>query len=111
MIRPLTQPVALLLLFTYAGYGQENWTTLKTRANTYFDLGRYREAETALQEALADLERAAGSEHSSVPVILTELANVYLVQGKPQAAEPLLRRAVVIAEKCGPRPLESGGSA
>jgi len=66
--------------------------------------GRYAEAVTLAERALALREKVFGPEHPSVAHALSNLATLYKAQFDYVRAEPLLRRALVVYEKAlGPQ--------
>ncbi len=68
-----------------------------------YDLGRYAEAHTFWEKALAIREKALGPEHPDVATSLNNLAALYYAQGQYAKAEPLLQRTLVIwAKSFGP---------
>jgi Flp pilus assembly protein TadD len=77
------------------GSGGPPWTEIDPaedalqRSSALVDVGRTAEAETALRRALAD--------DPEDPFLLTELARVLLVAGRPREAVPQADRAVVAA--------------
>ena len=65
----------------------------------YYDQGRYADAETLYERALAIREKALGSEHPDVAQALNNLAVLYDAQGRYVDAEPLYKRGLAIREK------------
>jgi tetratricopeptide (TPR) repeat protein len=61
--------------------------------------GRYPEAESLLQQALATRQRARGSRHPDVATAQRELGRLYTRQGRYGEAEPLLRGALAVHEQ------------
>ncbi len=70
---------------------KRGWTEVKA--------GRYAEATTLLEKALAIREKELGAEHPATIKSLTALADVYSVQGKSWEAVSLYERAATICEK------------
>ena len=70
--------------------------TLNNLAGLYCDQGRYADAESLLERALAIWEGARGGDHLEVATILTNLAAVYLDQGRYGKCEAPLRRVLEI---------------
>ena len=64
-----------------------------------YDLGRYAEAHTFFEKALAIREKALGPEHPHVATSLNNLALLYSAQGRYAKAEPLYQRALGIWEQ------------
>ncbi|MEE4379410.1 MAG: tetratricopeptide repeat protein, partial [Candidatus Competibacteraceae bacterium] len=62
-------------------------------------LGRYRDAERLILQALAIRESTLGSVHSLVATTLQNLAGSYFGQGRYAEAEPHYRRALAIIEE------------
>lgn len=69
--------------------------------------GRSAEAEVLLREALAAEERAVGRDDPALGELLSDLAGAIVDQGRFAEAEPVLKRALRIAESAGDR-LEVG---
>ena len=67
-------------------------------ANTFWEAGRYADAITRGEEALALREAVLGGAHPEVARCLDQLGLHFLLQGNPVRAEPLLRRALAIQE-------------
>lgn len=63
---------------------------------------RYAEAEPVLLQALTMQEKRYGTDEMIVSSSLMNLAQMYADEGKPSAAEPLFKRAIVICEKHAP---------
>lgn len=68
-------------------------------AAVFYTQGRYAEAESLLQRALAIREKALGPKHPAIATSLNKLALVYFAQSRYAEAEPLYQRAVAIQEK------------
>ena len=68
-------------------------------ANMYYDQGRYDDAESLYEKALAIREKTLGGNHPFVAVSLDNLANLYYQQGRLDEAEPLYMRALDIREQ------------
>jgi CHAT domain-containing protein len=68
------------------------------RANTSWDEGRYAEAITRGEQALALWKAVRGDTHPEVARCLDWLGAHHLLRGNPVQAEPLLRRALAIRE-------------
>ena len=62
-------------------------------------LGDYVNAQRKQSKAVSTFSRVGGPNHPYVAGALTKLATVYLEQGQPSKALPLLERALVIREK------------
>ena len=82
-----------------------------------YDLGRYAEAQTFFEKALAIREKALGPEHPDVAASLNNLAELYRAQGQYAKAEPLYQRALASGEgprsrasRCGHEPQQPGGA-
>ena len=67
-------------------------------ANTLWDAGRYAEAVSRAEQALAGFEAALGSTHPEVARCLDLLGRHLLLQGDSARAEPLLLRALALRE-------------
>ncbi|RKH41472.1 CHAT domain-containing protein [Corallococcus sicarius] len=67
-------------------------------ANTLWDAGRYAEAVSRDEQALAGFEAALGSTHPEVARCLDLLGRHLLLQGSSARAEPLLLRALALRE-------------
>ncbi|WP_437626568.1 tetratricopeptide repeat protein [Sorangium sp. So ce1151] len=65
--------------------------------------GRSREAEELLREALAIEERSIGRDHPALGELLSDIAEALLEQRRFADAEPILKRALRIAESAGNR--------
>jgi tetratricopeptide (TPR) repeat protein len=72
---------------------------LTQQAVTFYQEGRYEEAEPLFQEALAIREKALGPDDPDVATSLNNLAGLYREQGRYGEAESLYRRALVMREK------------
>jgi len=68
------------------------------RATAAWDEGRYAEAMTRGEQALAQWKAAWGGSHPEVAKCLDWLGAHHLLRGNPVRAEPLLRRALAIRE-------------
>src|SRR5207247_2009870 len=75
--------------------------TLTNLATTERALGRYAEAETAYQEALALLETDRARYASPLVTALANLADLYRTQEKLPEARRIAQRAVKIAQDLG----------
>jgi hypothetical protein len=71
-------------------------TTLNSLAHVLAWTGRYDEAAASLDEALAIMRAAVGSEHQQVAIYMINDAAVQLARHKPELAEPLLREGLRI---------------
>src|SRR5262249_29540651 len=60
---------------------------------------QYAEADLLLKRALAIKEKELGPDHPDVAIAMTDLATLYLDQGKYAEAEPMFERALAIREK------------
>ena len=75
------------------------------------DLGRYPEAHTFYEKALAIREKSLGPEHPDVALSLNNLALLYDTEGQYPKAEPLYQRALAIREKAlGPEHPDAAAS-
>jgi tetratricopeptide (TPR) repeat protein len=74
-------------------------SALNSRGSALFQESRFGEAELLLQQALAILEEALGSEHPHVANSLNSLAELCRVQSEYTKAEPLYNRSLAIREK------------
>lgn len=72
---------------------------LNARVDELSRTGRYAEAISLAQRALAVTEKARGLEHPSVATSLNNLASLYQDQGRYADAEPLYKRSLAIWEK------------
>ena len=73
---------------------------LFNRAGRYlWERGRYREAQTVLESALAIANRVLGPDHPDVALSLSNLANVHFYQGRYGDAQDLYERALAIRER------------
>ncbi|MGH7386672.1 MAG: tetratricopeptide repeat protein, partial [Candidatus Rokuibacteriota bacterium] len=75
----------------------QSWETPMTAGDRAFHLGRYPEAERFFAAALERAERI-GPQDPRVALSLGLLAATYQAEGQYGQAEPLLRRALTIAE-------------
>jgi hypothetical protein len=75
------------------------WEDLSNEASTFYEQGKFPEADRRLQEALKAAEFALGPEHLEVSKILRNLAELFEAQGKYTEAEPLYKRVLNIREK------------
>ena len=64
-----------------------------------YQQGKYKDAISLAQKALAIREKVLGSEHPDVATSLNNLALLYQVQGNYSEAEPLYQRSLAIREK------------
>lgn len=71
-------------------------TTLNSLAHVAAAQGRYDEAATALQEALAIVRTAVGPDHQLLGLYSLNLGAVELARQRPAAAETLLREGLRI---------------
>jgi kinesin light chain len=74
-------------------------TMLNILALVYRDQGKYKEAATLLNDALAIREKTLGPDNPAVAATLNNLAVLYGKRGKYREAEPLCKRALSIREK------------
>ncbi len=72
---------------------------LNALGNLQQTLGRYKEAQQHLEQALKIREKTLGPNHLDVAQSLNNLATLYLDQGKYPEAEPLFQRSLKIAEQ------------
>ena len=77
---------------------KEAWQ-LERLGRDFSEQGRYAEAEPLLRRALANYEKAFGSDHPSVAIRVESLAAFYDAQNRFAEAEPLYKRALAIVEK------------
>jgi tetratricopeptide (TPR) repeat protein len=61
--------------------------------------GKYKEAVTVAEEALALAERGLGKEHPNTLTNVNNLALLYQAQGRYPEAEPLYKRAIEARER------------
>jgi tetratricopeptide (TPR) repeat protein len=81
-------------------WGQrERRASLNNLAKLYRAKGRYAEAESLFQGALAIREKAFGSQHPDLATSLNDLAELYGTLGHYFRAEPLYQRVLAILEK------------
>jgi tetratricopeptide (TPR) repeat protein len=71
---------------------------LNNLARLYFKRGDYRQAEPLLTQLLT-LKRPYGPEHPEVATVLVSLAKVRHALGKPDQAERLWRRVLIVRER------------
>jgi len=78
---------------------------LLNRVGMYlYERGRYTDAESLCQRALAIGEKVLGLDHPDVATSLNNLAEIYQAQGQYAKAEPLYERPLAIREKAlGPQ--------
>jgi len=80
---------------------------LDQQAVSLFDAGKFREATTAAERALALREQALGLTHLDVAQSLNLVGRLYKIQGAYDKAEPLYLRALAIREQAlGPTHLD-----
>jgi tetratricopeptide (TPR) repeat protein len=77
--------------------------TLNNLALTYWNWGRYADAEPIYRRAVEVQEKALGKEHPQVATSLNNLGLVYMRLGRYAEAEPVLKRALAIREKVLPK--------
>ncbi len=77
----------------------DNQEYLNMAGRIAYDLGRYAEARTFLEKALAIGEKALGPDHPDVATSLNNVAALYRAQGQYAKAEPLYERSLAILEK------------
>jgi tetratricopeptide (TPR) repeat protein len=87
-----------------AADGSEYATMLSEKARVRRQRSDLSGARELLSEALALEERTHGREHPALIPTLMQLAWTRIDLGEPREAEPLLRRAVRLAERTGDRP-------
>jgi len=68
-------------------------------ARQYATQGKYTEAESLYQRALAASQKTLGPNHPNIAIILNNLARLSYTQGKYAEAVPLYQRALAIIEK------------
>jgi tetratricopeptide (TPR) repeat protein len=71
-------------------------STLMNLGNTLTNLGELAEAERTLVRVVALEERIFGEDHPTTAYAYSALGEVHLRQGRPDDAEPLIRRALEI---------------
>ena len=86
---PRKRSVPIILMLQNRSTGWRFFTKLKDR---------YAEAEPLLKRSLAINEKAFGSNHPNVGLLLNNLAALYNDQGRYADAEPLLKRALAVRE-------------
>ena len=74
-------------------------TSLNNLALLYQSQGRYAEAESLYQEALALRKKLLGEDHPDVATTLNNLALLYESQGRYAEAEPLYQEALALIKK------------
>jgi CHAT domain-containing protein/tetratricopeptide (TPR) repeat protein len=79
--------------------GGDNPQLLAARAEDLVNHGQYREAESLQQRVVAIHEKTLGLENPQTATSLSNLANVYYLQGKFGDAERIHRRVLAIREK------------
>ncbi|MEM9454812.1 MAG: serine/threonine-protein kinase [Myxococcota bacterium] len=72
---------------------------LKNLGLVYRSMGKYDEAESLLEEALAIQQEALGSEHPHVAETLSDLGTAYILTGQHEEARATLERALAIREQ------------
>ena len=77
----------------------ENTVYLNAAGLISKDMGRYEEAMSFLEKALAMREESLGTDHPDVARSLNNLALLYVAQGAYAKAEPLFQRSLQILEK------------
>jgi hypothetical protein len=77
---------------------QEVWAA-RTEASRLRSAGKFTEAKTLFEGAVAAAETVRGADDGLVGVLLTDLASNALLQRDDNTAEPLLQRAIAILEK------------
>jgi tetratricopeptide (TPR) repeat protein len=78
---------------------QDEAAALDKRVAHLYQAGKFSEAVPLAQQLLAIREKALGPDHPSLSRPLSELANLYLAQGRYAEAEPLYKRALASARK------------
>jgi tetratricopeptide (TPR) repeat protein len=78
---------------------REEAAALQTKVEELFRAGKYADAVSLAQRALALRENALGPNHSDVATSLSWLAGVYQAQGRYAETEPLYQRSLAIQEK------------
>ncbi|WP_437283966.1 tetratricopeptide repeat protein [Sorangium sp. So ce406] len=86
-----------------AAHGAQYAASLYEKARIRRLLGDLVTAESLLREVLRVEERAFGRTHPALLSTLSELGGALIELGKPREAEPLLRRAMHLAEQRGDR--------
>jgi tetratricopeptide (TPR) repeat protein len=87
-------------------YGLESLevsTTVNRLGLAQRDLKKFAEAERSLQRALTIREKNLPPNHAWIAVSLDNLASVYLAQGEPEKAGPLIQRAQAIQAQSSAR--------
>jgi len=77
------------------------WLSLSNLALMRENQGDLVEAEKLSRRALELREKYLGPEHAELAAVLHNLAGVYIYQARYSEADPLLRRALLIAEHSG----------
>jgi tetratricopeptide (TPR) repeat protein len=97
----LVPHVASLARWLVPGYVQSDAARrLLNRTGRYlWERGRYAEAETLHERALAIAEHSVGADHPDVAISLNNLANIHYDRGRYGEAQALHERALAIREK------------
>ncbi len=81
----------------------EQGAQLLEKALALYKQGKYHEARSPAEEALAIIEREAGPSHAAVAVVLNNLGNILIKTGQYRQADPVLRRALsILNDSYGP---------
>jgi tetratricopeptide (TPR) repeat protein len=72
---------------------------LNSLSALYRNCGKYYEAESFCQRALAIVEKSLGPDHPDAAIILASLALLYRHRGKHAEAELFYKRALAVVEK------------
>ena len=95
--------ISILLIVSPLSYSQENnlqkAKSLNQQLIKLYRQGRYSEAITIAEKALAIDEKALGPVHRDVATSLNNLAMLYVSLGDYAKAEPLYKRSLAIREK------------
>jgi class 3 adenylate cyclase/tetratricopeptide (TPR) repeat protein len=101
--RLLPQAYACAELIKQWGFEFPEGARLLNQAGVYLKArGRYTDAKSLYERALAIREKALGPEHLDVAESLHNLASLYRTQCQYNTAEPLFKRALAICEKVDP---------
>ena len=99
LLLPMSEDL-LKMMETYKGkHSLEYASALNILANLYWQLGKYKDAESIFRLVLEIREKLLGPEHIEVGINLRDLAGMLFCQGKFSEAEPIYKTAIELYEK------------